>query len=171
MPTADGRRGLSSPRPPPAAGAHGQNRSPSPGSPPPLQVSRRAVAPTPAARGDVRPLDRAPAPPLQAAPGARDSAVEAGPTVGHAGCDRQRGRRGSGLGCRGGPMPGRGASRRSSGLWPRAHLPGRPHSQSRCGVRTHCPAGSRDALPVSAVHLCPSQPITHDCPGRTSRNL
>lgn len=150
MPTADGRRGLSSPSPTPPAGAHGQNRSPSPGSPPPLQVSRRAVAPTPRSPGgDVRPLDRAPAPPMQAAPGARDSAVEAGPTVGPAGCDRQRGRRGSVLGCRGGPTPGRGASRRSSGLWPRHTCP---------AVRTaKAAAGSAPTAPRDRGTPCQSQ--------------
>lgn len=146
---------------------------PSPASPPPLQVSREAAVPNPrppSSQGDVRPLDRAPAPPLPAALGAHDSAVGAVPLRDTPATTSSVGIKAlewviAAAGRQGEARPG-GA--RSSAA---AHLPDGPHRRGPSRACIRCPAGSRGTQPASAVHLCPSQPIARDYSGRTSRNL
>lgn len=142
--------------------ARAQGQSPAP-APPPLQVSRRAAAPAPrGSGGDVRPLDRAPAPPLQAAPGARDSAVAAGAAAGHAGCGGDRGRRGGPTPAQARPGAARGSRRGSPAA--AAARPRPPRRPQRLPRRL---AGAR---PASAVHLRGRRPIARRRPGRTSRS-
>lgn len=138
---------LTAVRAPSQARAHGQSCTPC--SPPPLQVSRTAVVPTPSSPGgDVRPLDRAPAPPLPAAPGASGFAAAAGPAAGHAGCSKQSGQQGAPVGSCSGLTSGRGAFRRNSGLPPRHTCP--------TGRTAAASAGSAPAAPRDRG--TPSQP-------------
>ena len=142
--------------------------SPTAGEPP-----SRGPHPPSCPGSDVRPLDRAPAPPLQAAPAARGPRLRGG-SRSPCGTRRLRQAEEAARHLTGLPLQPDTRARRVQaelGVPAVAHPARGPHGRGRCGVRTLCPAESRIAQPAAAVHLRPSQPIARDCPGRTSRNL
>lgn len=170
--TAAGSQRAHPPTPPPSpqspcawAELHPERGLPSP-------TAGEPRAPPPRSQGDVRPLDRAPAPPLPAALGACDSAVGAEPLRGRAGAASSAGIQALewwGLSRRP-DAKARRASRRGSGLLRRHTCPAARTAAAPAEPASAAPAGSRGAQPASAVHLGSSQPIACDCSGRTSRD-
>lgn len=115
----------------------GQSCTPSLASPPPLQVSCRAAAPTPRIPGgDVRPLDRAPAPPLQAGPGPATPQWKPVPLW-----DKPVGQASE-------------AARRSSGLLRRPDAKARPGGTPASGYSTPVPLSAQPKL-LQGPHSLP----------------